>query len=115
MNFKSCFYHVEMDTCDSSKCLLCQAYIGGCTKYCRKCSQEKGICRRCGNPPIFIREEAIRAVQNYHLGATGNPYGLSEEMVSLKVKQYEQLIRDIEEGKLNDNKSIWKVINDILQ
>ena len=84
-------------------------------KYCRKCSQEKGICRRCGNPPIFIREEAIRAVQNYHLGATGNPYGLSEEMVSLKVKQYEQLIRDIEEGKLNDNKSIWKVINDILQ
>lgn len=113
MDFKSCFYHVELDTCDSSQCLLCKAYIGGCTKYCQKCSQEKGICRCCGKPPIFIRDEALRAIRNFRASTTRCRRFLTEEVYASKMKLYEQLIQDIEEEKLNDNESIRKVLIDI--
>lgn len=113
MDFKSCFYHVALDTCDNGKCLLCQAYISGETKYCPKCAKEKNICVVCGKQPVFIPEEASRAIRNFQQGTIRSKHLFTEEIYTSKMNQYNQLDQDVKDGKLNTNESVWKVIDEI--
>lgn len=113
MDFKSCFYHIELDSCDNAKCLICQAYIAGGAMYCQRCAKEKNICVICGKTPIFIPEEASRAVYMFQEGTTHRRHSFSDEVYSLKMKQYEQLVQDVKDGKIKDNASVWKVIDEI--
>ena len=113
MDFKSCFYHVALNACNNGKCCLCQAYISGETKYCPRCAKEKNICVVCGKQPIFIPEEASRAIRNFQEGTIRSKQLFTEEIYASKMNRYDRLVQDVEDGKLNTNESVWKVINDI--